>query len=255
MLTGFSSLRSFHEGLGALDSSLAIQNFFMDTVERLGFRNFAYHVIQTPDVDNVGVKQTFGISTYAKEWSQHYISNGYVNEDPVIAKVYEERTPFVWSDSIQLDDLSRKQRKLLDDARGVGITNGLTVPLVSRVGEVASLSLIPGEISIDEMRSAEVMNLVYLLARYLHDHASRIVIEERLTNSSKRRKSLLSPRESEALTWVARGKSTWDIARILDISEKSVEFHLDSVKRKLQATNRTQAVVKVIVLGLINFKP
>jgi DNA-binding CsgD family transcriptional regulator len=81
-----------------------------------------------------------------------------------------------------------------------------------------------------------------------------MVIEEALTNSSKRRRSLLSPRESEALTWVARGKSTWEIARILDLSEKSVEFYLDSCKHKLQATNRTQAVVKAIVLGLISFK-
>ncbi len=255
MLTNGTDLRAFHEKLGSLADSVSIQTFFMEQIEPLGFRDFAYHVIQTPDIDKVGLKQSVGISSYADDWTRHYISSGYVNDDPVIAKVYEERTPFIWSDSIQFDDLSRKQRKLLDDACGLGITNGLTVPLVSRVGEIASLSLIPGKLPVEEMRSPEMMNLIHLLARYLHEHASRIVIEERLTNSSKRRKSLLSPRESETLTWVARGKSTWDIAKILEISEKSVEFHLDSVKRKLQATNRTQAVVKAIVLGLITFAP
>jgi predicted transcriptional regulator len=42
------------------------------------------------------------------------------------------------------------------------------------------------------------------------------------------------------------------VAQILGISEKSVEFYMESVKRKLEAANRTQAVVKALLLGLID---
>jgi DNA-binding CsgD family transcriptional regulator len=136
----------------------------------------------------------------------------------------------------------------------MGLTEGLTIPLQSRAGETASMSLIPGKMTAEELHSPGLINMVHLMAEYVHGHAARVVIEEALTNSSKRRRSLLSPREAEALTWVARGKSTWEVARILDLSEKSVEFYLDSCKHKLQATNRTQAVVKAIVLGLITFR-
>ncbi len=255
-MSGVSSLciRSFSERLSELETGDGIKALLSEVIEPLGFRDFAYHIIQTPNVDQIQSKQASGITSYPDEWTRHYVSNGYVNDDPVIAKVYEERAPFVWTDAIGAVDLSKKQRKLLDDAGALGISDGLTIPLQSRIGEVASLSLIPRRMSAEALRSADLINRVHLMAEFLHGHAARIVIEETMTNRSKRRRTLLSPREAEALTWVARGKSTWDISRILNISEKSVEFYLDSVKSKLQATNRTQAVVKAIVLGLITFK-
>lgn len=244
----------FSQQLSELETTDAIRDFVHASIEPLGFRDFAYHVIQTPDLDNIRTRQAWGISSYPEEWVRHYVANGYVNDDPVIARVYEERAPFIWSDSVSKDDLSKNQRKLLDDAAGAGITDGITIPLQSRAGETASLSLIPHNLSAESLHSRERINLVHLMAEYIHGHAARIVTAEALTSSSKRRKSLLSPRESEALTWVARGKSTWEISKILAISEKSVEFYLESVKHKLQATNRTQAVVKAIVLGLISFR-
>jgi DNA-binding CsgD family transcriptional regulator len=53
---------------------------------------------------------------------------------------------------------------------------------------------------------------------------------------------LLSLREKEILGWVMQGKSTWDIATILDISERTVKFHVNSTMKKLSAVNRTHAV-------------
>lgn len=245
---------AFSERLSQLQTSDEIKDLILETIEPMGFGNFAYHIIQTPDVDNVRTKQAYGISSYPDQWTRHYIANGYVNDDPVIAKVYESKAPFIWADSISGEELSRKQRKLLEDAMSIGVANGLTIPLQSRAGETASLSLIPGRMSAEDLHAPETINAVHLMAEYVHGRAARIVIEEALTNSSKRRKTLLSPREAEALTWVARGKSTWEISRILEISEKSVEFYLESCKHKLQATNRTQAVVKAIVLGIITFR-
>jgi DNA-binding CsgD family transcriptional regulator len=247
-------LGEFSERLRALRTTDEFRDLVLEVVQPMGFSHFAYHIIQTPDVDNVRTRQAYGIFSYPDQWTRHYIAYGYVNDDPVIAKVYEEKAPFIWSDKISVDELSKKQRKLLDDASAMGLTEGLTIPLQSRAGETASMSLIPGKMTAEELHSPGLINMVHLMAEYVHGHAARVVIEEALTNSSKRRRSLLSPREAEALTWVARGKSTWEVARILDLSEKSVEFYLDSCKHKLQATNRTQAVVKAIVLGLITFR-
>ncbi len=244
----------FSERLAALHTTEAIKDLVLEVIDPLGFSEFAYHIIQTPDVDNVRTKQAYGIFSYPEQWTRHYVANGYVNDDPVVAKVYDEKAPFFWPAAISGDELSKKQRQLLDDARSIGISFGLTIPLQSRAGETAAFSLIPKKMQSEATLAPGIVNVAHLIGEYLHGRAARMVIEEALTNSSKRRRSLLSPRESEALTWVARGKSTWEIARILDLSEKSVEFYLDSCKHKLQATNRTQAVVKAIVLGLISFK-
>ena len=52
----------------------------------------------------------------------------------------------------------------------------------------------------------------------------------------------LTPRELEVLSWVARGKSAWEIGRILHITKRTVDEHAQTAVRKLGATNRTQAI-------------
>lgn len=61
----------------------------------------------------------------------------------------------------------------------------------------------------------------------------------------------LTEREVQVLTWVARGKSSADIATILEISERTVNFHLDNAMRKAGVATRVQAAVKCAMLGLI----
>jgi DNA-binding CsgD family transcriptional regulator len=53
----------------------------------------------------------------------------------------------------------------------------------------------------------------------------------------------LTPREQQVLTWVARGKSAWEIGEILHIAKRTIDEHVQKAVRKLDAINRTQAVV------------
>jgi len=61
----------------------------------------------------------------------------------------------------------------------------------------------------------------------------------------------LKDRELEALTWVARGKTSADIARKLCLSKRTIDFHLDNARTKLGAGTRTEAVIKAVASGLI----
>jgi DNA-binding NarL/FixJ family response regulator len=54
----------------------------------------------------------------------------------------------------------------------------------------------------------------------------------------------LNDRESEILTWAARGKTSAEIAPILGLSKRTIDFHLDNARIKLGARTRTEAVVK-----------
>jgi DNA-binding NarL/FixJ family response regulator len=62
----------------------------------------------------------------------------------------------------------------------------------------------------------------------------------------------LTDREREALTWVARGKSSTDIAVLMDVSERTVNFHINNVIRKLGVATRVQAAIQCALLGLIS---
>jgi DNA-binding NarL/FixJ family response regulator len=61
----------------------------------------------------------------------------------------------------------------------------------------------------------------------------------------------LTERELQTLTWAARGKSSGDVAVILGISERTVNFHLDNAMRKVGVATRVQAAVKCAMLGII----
>jgi DNA-binding NarL/FixJ family response regulator len=54
----------------------------------------------------------------------------------------------------------------------------------------------------------------------------------------------LNDREVEVLTWVARGKTSMEIAKILGLTKRTVDFHTDNARTKLGAATRTEAVIK-----------
>ena len=63
----------------------------------------------------------------------------------------------------------------------------------------------------------------------------------------------LSPREITCLQWIARGKTAWEIGEILSISRRTVVFHLENAKRKLDAVSLPQAVATALQDRLIEF--
>jgi DNA-binding NarL/FixJ family response regulator len=82
------------------------------------------------------------------------------------------------------------------------------------------------------------------------------IIEARLGRSPRNevwsRHVALNDRELECLTWSARGKTSPEIATILSISKRTVNFHIENACRKLNVSTRTEAVVKATSGRLID---
>jgi DNA-binding NarL/FixJ family response regulator len=64
----------------------------------------------------------------------------------------------------------------------------------------------------------------------------------------------LTKREKEVLQAVADGRSTTEIGRELFISVKTVKNHLASIYAKLDARDRTQAVISGMRLGIVQLR-
>ncbi len=56
----------------------------------------------------------------------------------------------------------------------------------------------------------------------------------------------LSEREAEVVEWLKEGKSNWEVAQLMEISEDTVKYHMKSIMRKLNVVNRVQAVARVM---------
>jgi DNA-binding response OmpR family regulator len=61
----------------------------------------------------------------------------------------------------------------------------------------------------------------------------------------------LNEREIQTLTWAARGKTSAEIAQILVLSKRTVDFHIDNARAKLGTATRTEAVTKAVTGKLI----
>lgn len=81
------------------------------------------------------------------------------------------------------------------------------------------------------------------------------IIRSRLSRTPAGRpvppKVSLTEREIEALTWSAQGKSSTDIAVLMNVSERTVNFHITNAMRKLGVATRIQAAVRASIAGLI----
>jgi len=82
--------------------------------------------------------------------------------------------------------------------------------------------------------------------------ASTILTELRAPDP--RSSSPLTPREEEVLQLIADGLSTTEVAMQLFISGKTVKNHLASIYEKLDARDRTQAVLAAVRIGIIRLR-
>lgn len=64
----------------------------------------------------------------------------------------------------------------------------------------------------------------------------------------------LTLREKVVLQWSAEGKTSWEIAHILQCSESAVNFHFCNIRRKFGVTSRSAAMLKALALGLIKLR-
>ena len=75
--------------------------------------------------------------------------------------------------------------------------------------------------------------------------------EEALVLYKRQSHQNLTPRELEVLQGLANGFSNKEIMEQLDLSEGTVKLHLANLRRKLDASDRTQALINGVKRGLV----
>ncbi len=82
---------------------------------------------------------------------------------------------------------------------------------------------------------------------FMHDVVTRVASKDK----DRPYEFDLTERQLEILHWAKAGKSNWEIAKILDITERTVKFHLGNIYRKMDVINRSQAIASAIENGII----
>lgn len=195
-----------------------------------------------------GARQTEHIVTnFSPAWRQRYEQQGYLQLDPALVHARNSLCPLVWCDAMYATE---EQRHFQQEARAHGLAEGVTFPVHSRNGDFALLSLSLSR-SNDGAREHVRAMLKWgaLLAALTHEAMARVV-----TSNSAAKAPKLTRREAEVLQWISVGKSNWEIARLVDISEHGVSHHVRNILLKFDVTSRHQAAAKAVALGLLRQK-
>jgi DNA-binding NarL/FixJ family response regulator len=100
------------------------------------------------------------------------------------------------------------------------------------------------------LKTAEFKELLQVIQGVLADQAKENGTRQSSPTSEDR--NSLTEREREVLICAGRGWTNKQIGSHLHISDRTVQVHLQAIYQKLQVNNRTEAVLRAIVLGLIN---
>ena len=160
----------------------------------------------------------------------------------------QEVTPLLWSQA------AAESAPSLARARNCGLVTGVSCPVRGPGGRWSLTSFaLPSGGAQAERHIVRVLPDCQLIACAIHCAAARIYgrVPDGSLPLRRLANGLLSERESQCLLESAQGKTTSEIGRTLQISDRTVAFHLANVRRKLDASNSRHAVTKALSLRLI----
>lgn len=208
----------------------------------LGFKYFAL----THHADVRRNSEAIRIHNYPDGWEQWFDEQGLATVDPVHRASHTTSVGFPWSNLEQMIPLTKRDRQVLEAARRQGIGDGFTIPAHVPGETHGSVSFVTGTgIELD----AGKLPLAQLAGAFGFEAARRI----RRVRQSVSPPPRLTERQRECVMWAARGKSDWEIARILGISHETVIMHLKQARERYGVAKRTLLAVHALFDGSIGF--
>lgn len=240
---------SFGQSAAGVDDLAKLSRLFAGHIRRFGLAGFGYTLLNgTSRPDPVRT-----VAALPDGWVEHYFENNFGEHDPILAAARRTNRPFQWSRSHGWIGDAPRFRTMLNEAAAFGLHDGITFSIPGLRGCDAVAAVICGE------PGGRALNPVF--DEHLQDlHVAVLELHLMIRAQLDRRPSMaaqcrLTGRERECFQWIASGKSAWEIGRILGISERTVVFHIDNVKRKLNVGSRMQALVKLVRAGEIEPSP
>jgi DNA-binding CsgD family transcriptional regulator len=185
---------------------------------------------------------TVKINNYPEEWNKKYETHNYVAIDPIIKYCSQSVLPILWD-----DNAFSTAPAFWEETQTYGMRYGWSQSVHDLRGFFSVLSLSRSHQPITALELYGKAGQLIWLSNTLHT----IVTQKMLSAADFHDGTSLSSRETEVLKWSSDGKTASDIAAILNLSERTVNFHVSSAIKKLGVNNKISAVVHAARKGLL----
>ena len=224
-----------------------------DITREMAFDHFAlvHHVDLRPIgtlVDHVVTEDFVALSDYPQAWVDQYINDDIVSNDPVLLAAQRSAVGFGWDQVGDLITVTTAHRDLTERTRRAGIVDGFTVPANVPGEPNGSCNFAMGTGRAVRRGSFPMAQLVGAFAF----QAARTLVTamRRLPDQAPVK---LTQRQLECIALVARGKSDWEIAKILGLSQSTVTTYIQTARERYDVSTRIQVVLRALYDGSLPF--
>jgi DNA-binding CsgD family transcriptional regulator len=203
----------------------AVENFFT-ALAPFGVTGFVYSSprLSTPLVQG---------SNSVQRWVQHFANSDYFAIDPLYRAAQTSVIPQFWHAGQSRPEDHPEQARIYQELKEFGIAKGFDLSIHDYEQEGALCFYFEDP----DADMYAVQHIAQLGGIYLHERARQLVM-----NASNPGKATLTNRERECLLLVQQGLTYAQIGQRLAITERTVTFHLQNAKQKLQVSTLAQAV-------------
>lgn len=227
--------------IGALSEAPTVAravDVFQQAIEPFGVTVFRTGAVGNPARSDIAAAT---ISTWSPEWEEFYVGARAFTFDPIAQATMKGAEGFFWKDVPSPP--AQAKRRLMHDAAEIGMVDGF-VAMRAPPGELKSFVTMSSPVEL-EWTSLE-RGVVSFMANSLMSrllHLREVQLAPKVLETSER--------ERDILHRAALGRSDKRIALELGCAHDTVRAHWRSIRRKLAAADRAQAVAVAIWSGQI----
>lgn len=188
---------------------------------------------------------TLKLNNYPASWNTDYEQKKLSEIDPIVAHCNQTMLPVLWS-----EELFSKVPSMWEALGLQGIQHGWSQSVQEDDNGLCSiLSLARSHCPISAFELYENLGFSTFMGRHLHALAAQALPRP---PPKKLAEAHLSLREIDVLKLAADGKTAYESARILNLSARTVNFHVGSAIVKLGVNNKIAAVIAAAKAGYLN---
>jgi DNA-binding CsgD family transcriptional regulator len=185
------------------------------------------------------------IHDYPASWADVYIGFNLAATDPVRRAAERSVLGFGWRNILDLVPMTDMEKTTFETGRRHGLVDGFTVPRHLPGDVIGSCSFVTG-------LGKSIPHTMLIVAEMLG--AMAIASARQLSGWPIRSAApKLTDRQRDCVLWAARGKTDWEISRILDISHETVIQHLKDARERYETHKRASLILYALYDGLISF--
>lgn len=198
-------------------------------------------IMTLPTVDIVDIGATKIITNWPAEMVDYYDAHNLMIDSPVVRRMLSSTSPFNYDvEAINANRDEGKKSTVIELFKRFGMEKGAYFPVHDAAGG-------RGAVSISGPRNFSMVEMAKLLfiASLIYDRLSQITLKE------TQRPVDFTQNELDCLSLTAGGKKSNEIAKLLGLSEHTINNLTSSIVKKLGCATRTQAVVSALRLNII----